>query len=96
MLTLTKTPTLAQTLILNPNPLKYIIENRPKIVPNFMRTPKKMTPVGERIHRSTTEKYAARFFNYLIWRVRVLVVVRVWVRVTVGATVMVGVGLVRG
>ena len=51
-----------------------------------------MTPVGERIHRSTTEKYSARFFNYLIWRVRVLVVV--WV--TVGATVMVGVGLVRG
>ncbi len=53
-----------------------------------------------RIHRSTTEKYSSRFFNYLIWwvrlRVRVLVVVRVWVRVTVGARVMVGVGLVRG
>ena len=51
-----------------------------------------------RIHRSTTEKYSARFFNYLIWwvRVRVLVVVRVWVRVTVGPRVMVGVGLVRG
>ena len=37
---------------------------------------------GTRIHRSTTEKYSARFFNYLIWWVRVLVVVRVWVRVT--------------
>ena len=53
-----------------------------------------------RIHKSTTEKYSARFFNYLIWwvrlRVRVLVVVRVWVRVTVDARVMVGVGLVRG
>ena len=53
-----------------------------------------------RIHRSTTEKYSERFFNYLIWwvrlRVRVLVVVRVWVRVTVDARVMVGVGLVRG
>ena len=30
------------------------------------------------------------------FRVRVLVVVRVWVRVTVGALVMVGVWLVRG
>ena len=30
------------------------------------------------------------------FRVRVLDVVRVWVRVTVGARVMVGVGLVRG
>ncbi len=49
-----------------------------------------------RVHRSTTEKYSARFFNYLIWWVRVLVVVRVLVRVTVGARVMVGVGLVRG
>ena len=53
-----------------------------------------------RIHILTTEKYSARFFNYLIWwvrfRVRVLVVVRVWVRVTVGPRVMVGVGLVRG
>ena len=49
-----------------------------------------------RIHRSTTEKYSARFFNYRIWwvRLRVLVVVRVWV--TVGAMVMAGVGLVRG
>ena len=28
--------------------------------------------------------------------VRVLVVIRVWVRVTVGATVMVGFGLIRG
>ena len=26
---------------LNPNPLKYIIENRPKIVPNQLRTPEK-------------------------------------------------------
>ena len=25
---------------------------------------------GSRIHRSTTEKYSARFFNYLIWWVR--------------------------
>ena len=49
-----------------------------------------------RIHRSTAEKYSARFFNYLIWWVWVLVVVRVLVRVTVGARVMVGVGLVRG
>ena len=51
-----------------------------------------------RIHRTTTEKYSARFFNYLIWwvRVTVLVVVRVSVRVAVGARVMVGVGLVRG
>ena len=36
----------------------------------------------QRIHRSTTEKYSARFFNYLIglglgFGVRVLVVVRV-------------------
>ena len=51
-----------------------------------------------RIHRSTTEKYSARFFNYLIWwvRVRVWGVVIVWVRVRVGASVGVGVGLVRG
>ena len=38
--------------------------------------------------------YSARFFNYLIWWVRVWVVVRVWVRV--GAMVRVGVRLVRG
>ena len=46
-----------------------------------------------RIHRSTTEKYSARFSNYQLWwvRLRVLVVVMVWVRVTVGARVMVGV-----
>ena len=46
--------------------------------------------------RSTTKKYSARFFNYLIWWFRVLVVVRVWDRVTVGARDVVGVGLVRG
>ena len=28
---------------------------------------------GGRIHRSTTEKYSARFFNYLIWWVRLRV-----------------------
>ena len=28
-----------------------------------------MDPV-QRIHRSTTEKYSTRFFNYLIWWVR--------------------------
>ena len=42
-ITLALTLTQTLTLILNPNPLKYIIENRPKIVPNLMRTPKKMT-----------------------------------------------------
>ena len=26
---------------------------------------------GVRIHRSTTEKYSALFFNYLIWWVRI-------------------------
>ena len=31
-----------------------------------------------------------------MFRVRGLIVVRVWVRVTVGARVMVGVGLLRG
>ena len=53
---------------------------------------------GRRIHRSTTEKYSARFSIYLIWwvRLRVRVLVVVWVMVTVGARVMVGVGLVRG
>ena len=49
---------------------------------------------GKRIHRSITEKYSGRFFNYLIWwvrlRVRVLVVVRVCVRVTVGARLWLG------
>ena len=43
-------------------------------------------------------KDSARFFNYLIWwvKVRVCVVVRVWVRVRDGARVRVGVGLVMG
>ena len=43
-------------------------------------------------------KVFCAIFNYLIWwvRLRVLVVVRVWVRVTVDAMIMVGVGLVRG
>ena len=57
---------------------------------------------GGRIHRSTTDKYSARFSTIqfgalgLGLRASVLVVVRVWVWVTVGARVMVGVGLVRG
>ena len=38
---------------------------------------------GLRIHRSTTEQYSARFFNYLIW----------WVRVTVYLGLVFGVGL---
>ena len=44
---------------------------------------------------STTEKYSARLFATR-FRDRVWGVVRVWVRVKVGAMVRVGVGLVRG
>ena len=58
----------------------------------------RQTAPCDTLYGSTTEKYSARFFNYLIWwvRFRVRVLVVVWVMVAVDARVMVGVGLVRG
>ena len=52
----------------------------------------------DRLRKSIQGDFSTIYFGGLGlgFRVRVLVVVRVWVRVTVGARVMVGVWLVRG
>ena len=49
-----------------------------------------------RLRKSIQRDFSTIKFDGLGLWFRVLVVVRVWVRVTVGARVMVGVGLVRG